>query len=226
MITMNNREKININLDPIRVNPQGKFIIRFSDTNEQTKNLLTTRIKETATQRSIRMATDHGGPTLEQIYQALKSINPIIFAENISNTYISSNASQNFGIFRTYTLTSYYYTKLCQAIYQIVCIKRPLKKTEMQRIAFLTCGNNRLADTYVRNNFIEQVNENNNQELTTIPEMGLEDMERIRHTAEINGAGNIPRGMLNYEPEEEEIVREPSTPDEDLSLLEEDEASN
>ena len=205
MITPNTRNKIPFDLESLRLNPQGRFTVRFMDINEQQRNLLAKRIKQTARQWNIRNDLNQRS-TLDKIYQALKEINPIIFSEGIRD-YIAPNSYRNFGIHESHSLVSWNYEKLCQSIYKMICIKRPLKRNELERIARLTAANTNQAINLVRQNYIPTNEETNASSVTSIPEIGLEDMANVRMRAENNGANFIPAPMY---------IREDSIAEEEL----------
>lgn len=210
MITQENIEsKITISLEPLRLNLGNRFTVRFLDMNEQQKNLLATRIKVTARQWNLRNEQNQRS-TPEKIYQALKEINPIIFSES-TRAYIDYRSHRCFGIHDSHTLTSYNFEILCQSIYKMICIKRPLKQREMERIARLTSTDYTRAIDHIRRNFIPSNRSENPTETQSIsiPEFGIEEIENIRRRAESNGANNIPNAM--FDPDEN-IVEELFSP--------------
>lgn len=204
MIYQETGNKIPFDLEPLRSNQLGKFTLRFLDINEQQKNLLALRIKQTARQWNIRNEINEKS-TVDKIYQALKEINPIIFSEN-TNPYISAGSYRNFGSFDTQTLSGWYYKRLCEAIYQMICIKRPLKRDELDRIAQLTCRDTPFAHRFVDERYIPTGRESNQSQSTSIPEIGLNEMEDIRRRAENNGADNIPMSMYDSNEAENELT--------------------
>lgn len=172
--------RISIDLAPLRVNPDNKVIIRFTDVNEASRNALATRIKETCPIYKIKKAS---GPTVEKIYQALTEINPIVFAENLCCTYIRRDRAQNFNIFNVKSIQGYYYRKLCSELYHVLCLRRPLRNRELVNIAYLTNGDWNKADLYVQQNIPDSVRVQDPVQEIQIPrieEFGLEDMERVQ----------------------------------------------
>lgn len=195
-----NTGRIPINLAPLRFET-GRFTIRFTDINEPKKNLLAKRIKETASIYTIRRAS---GPSLLKIYNTLTEINPIIFSENICRDYIPRESTRNFNIYEVMSIQGYYFRKLCAAIYHIDCLKRPLRRKEIEDIAYLTCGDWHQSQSFVQNNFVPTVIEISPiRQTVTIPEIGLEEMERVRLRAISNGADQVPNSMFSRETEEE-----------------------
>jgi len=180
MPTTNSRIKVDLSL--LRDNPHGKAIIRFSDLSDRLKTTFALRIKETSTVYKLRGIADES----TKIYDALVDINPIIFSENIAHTYFNRTAHQNFNIFNVHSIQGYNFKKLCSSIYWLICLRRPLRKKEMEIMAFLTCGDWRRSQEFMDGNFIGVTPAPVEEpiQIPTIPEFGLEDMERVRRATE------------------------------------------
>ena len=182
MPTINPRIKVDLNL--LRDNPTSKAIIRFSDLSDRLKTTFALRIKETSTVYKLRGFPDES----TKIREALTDIDPIIFSENIAHTYYHRDAHQNFNIFNVHSIQGYKFRKLCSAIYHLICLRRPLRKEEMEIMAFLTCGDWRRAQEFMERNFINHeappIEEMSMVRREPMQEFGLEDMERVRRATE------------------------------------------
>lgn len=182
MPTQNSRIKVDLNL--LRDNPTSKAIIRFSDLSDRLKTTFALRIKETSTVYKLRRYPDDS----PKIFDALKDIDPIIFSENIAHTYYNRESHQNFNIFNVHSIQGYNFKKLCSAIYHLICLRRPLRKKEMEIMAFLTCGDWRRAQEFMERNFINHepapVEDLMMVRREPMQEFGLEEMERVRRATE------------------------------------------
>lgn len=86
----------------------------------------------------------------------------------------------------------------------MICIKRQLKRNELEKIARLTATNANQAINLVRQCYIPQNGETNAPTATSVPEFGLEEMAQIRRRVENNGANSIPDAMYNSDESTEE----------------------
>lgn len=184
--------KFNYNLESFWENPDNLFTVRFRNLHENLKTTLAKRIKETAPQYSIKKPT---GPTIQDIYNTLEEINPIIFGEAHRSSYrYNRNSYRNFNRTPTRTMTGWWYQNLCQAIYFIDCIKRPLTRDEIFKIIRLTEVTWEKIDDFLDNRIgIEQ---EETERIQPIQDIGIEDIERARANAERNGANRIPDNVF------------------------------
>jgi hypothetical protein len=192
-------KKLRINLSGLWDNPNGFFTLRYQDLNEEKKTQLATRIKLIAPQRTIRKVD---GISIEDIKLTLTEINPIIFSEQqtTENGYRSSrriNSYRRFNTLSSRTLDSYRFKDLCQAIYKINCLKKNLTNGEIYTIANLST---QLHDSVTR--YLEPRLRSNNpteeeERISLISDIGIEDIRHAREQAESRGADNIPDGMYD-----------------------------
>ena len=109
--------------------------------------------------------------------------------------YYHRNSYQNFNMNVAFGISGYNYRKLCQAIYFLVCLKRPLKRDEIKTIASTCNGNWTLVSEYVDNHFVRTSDEVEEIHETSIPEVSLEEITRARQRVEENGSEEIPSSM-------------------------------
>ena len=197
----------NIDFSPLRENPDNLFTLRFTNLDEESRRTLATRIKETAPQYTVRKPT---GPDIQAIYETLMELNPIIFSEyqrdpNERNSYLPRNSYRNFNISTAHYISGYNYHRLCEAIYYTLCLKKPLIRPKIQKIARTISSNWQKVNEFLIENQLDQLDrietESTNQE-PNIPDnnIGLEDIEEARRSVEQNGANTIPEGMRENSP--------------------------
>lgn len=121
-------KKLNINLSPIQTNPDNKFIIRFNDISEQTKNVFVDTIKLEATIQTIRSKIP-----ITTIYSILEEINPILFAESKTQ----SGYKHNFSSYLIRKLNKKTFHSLCKIIYWLSTNKH-LNRTQLNTIIYST----------------------------------------------------------------------------------------
>lgn len=197
-------KKLKFDLSEFWTYPEDKFIIRFLDLKDRNKLTLATRIKNTASQYRIRKPS---GPTIIEIIQTLKELNPIIFSENLIP---SQRISKQFSRIEIQTLSGWEFRTICKSIYKIDCLKKELNKIELRNIIFITMATdtNNNVTRFLNNFFGNQIIEE--PRTTIIEEIGMIDIaqarsrhgqnteipEEIRETTEENR--NEVNGYLNY----------------------------
>ena len=194
-------KRLNFDLSQLWENPDNLCVIRFKDLIEPTKNILATRIKETAPQWRIR---NSHGPDIQTIYETLTELNPIIFSERqaeIRDRYYPRNSYRNFNFSAAHHISGYNYKNLCQALYFIICLKRrPFRRYEIQRIVSTVNSNwnliSRFMERFPQEN-TQPTEEPNNVETS---EVGLDEIGQARQNAETHGANNIPIEMQERPP--------------------------
>lgn len=183
--------RLNIDLSPLWSDRDGRYTLRFLDTNLQMQAILAKRIKETSPIVTVRRER---GPTIEQIHLSLKLINPIIFAEAINRG--RNNSHSNFGTYETHQISGYWFKELCRAIYYLDCIKKTLGRYELNHIARLTNRDWSYVEQFVDQRVGRVIGPTNTQERIPLEPIGLEDIERARRNSESNGTNNpIPVAM-------------------------------
>jgi len=194
-------KKLKIDLSPLWNEEIGTFTIRFLNINEKEKRILAQRIKDVAKQARIRSLR---GPNIQDIYETLMEINPIIFGEyNQNYIHRTINGYKTFNKTNSRTLDGYFFHELCKAIYLINCLKRDLNKQEINSIAYLTCQSwdkvIHYTDQHYQTRHEEEIERRN-----IIEDIGIDDIKRAREHAEENGADRIPDGVFTREPENNE----------------------
>ena len=167
------------------------------DLNQFRKLKLTDRIKKVAPQIRIR---SEEGPTIQDIYNLLEEINPIIFQEGrrwrnedqTSPKFQKRNWNRN----RTIGLDGWIFTNLCRTIYKILCTKVNIKNNIrlIQEITRLSIGqtqdNN--GNDIDPSEIIHQIIEPENTTLiSTDPKLrsdavGMEEISQARQVTERN----------------------------------------
>ena len=191
------------------------FTVRFLDLNESRKSNLAKRIKECAHQYRLRQAN---GPNQDIIYDLLSEINPIIFSEHRdcrAEHYGRTNPiTFNKGYPTTYTLDGHNFRKLCQLIYRILCVKKPLKIEDLTQLVYTTTGSWRAStifmDIHWRENEqpVTETRNNNHREV------GLEELSLINRNLDAS-VSNIPLSLREIT-FAVNTLRDNSTSDEDL----------
>lgn len=181
--------KLSVDLSSLWINPEGKFIIRFLDINENSKRIFTKRIKETAPYRTIKKAS---GPPIQNIYDVLMEINPIIFSEG-------TNARRgNFNCYAIRTIGGWHFRDLCKAIYVTTVLKRNPTAREMERIAYQSTNDWGKARTLIERQMLSTTREEE-QRIAPITDIGIEDIAYATRAAVNSGANNIPNEIFGYD---------------------------
>lgn len=174
-------KKLKIDISPFWANPNRKFIVRFQDLQEKEQLIFTERIKKHAIQKRIKA---DNGPTLNDINETLKEINPIIFSQDL-HIFTSGNPFNQSNI---QSMSGWYFKRLCEAIYKIDCLKKPLNRQDLSRIISLSATRCSFDDfeTFLNSNY------NNIEEartpLLSIADIGMEEIANSRR----NIQNNIP----------------------------------
>jgi hypothetical protein len=183
-----------MDLSSLWSNPEERFILRFRDLSEEKKISLSKRIKATAPYYRIKSTR---GPSVEEIQTTLMEFNPVIFAEYNGN---NTNSYRNFAIYSVYSMTSYCYKKICSAIYYLICLKRPMREEEIEKIISTTTIDWNITTNFMNDNYRgEDRSITPEPERINIPEIGMEEITNIRLRTEHEGSGRIPRAMREEE---------------------------
>ena len=78
--------------------------------------------------------------SIEKIYQALMTMNPIIFAEYLGEHWGGNLRHRSFNHTFAQTMAGYSFRKTCQAVYYLTCLKKKLTRKEVGFICDLTFG--------------------------------------------------------------------------------------
>lgn len=176
-------------------NPTNQFVLRFKDLNEFKQTHLANRIKKCARQKSIR---EKENITTEIIFQTLLEINPIIFSEGKDidrgeNHYRTNTEphqrSKKWNQTECFAISGWNFKNLCEGIYVMICLDRPLTGAEKYNILRLSCGGIKDPEMPDYHRAIEDIlerNENNEIRTTNIPitEMGTPEITNAREETE------------------------------------------
>lgn len=195
--------RLNTDLSPLWTSDY-RFILRFRDMSEEKQTNLGKRIKETAPYATIRRQR---GPTVEQIHECLLEFNPVIFAEDARSNHRHSYSS--FATYKAFTMTSYCYKKVCESIYKLLCLKRPLRRAEIERIVSTTTINWNITSAFMENHFPLNESLITPEERQSAREMGLEEIHQLTRRIEDSGITNVPREMREEDARE---IPEPDVP--------------
>jgi len=170
-------KKIKINFSPLWENPDNKFIVRFNDLQDKDKIIFATRLKNSAPQYKIR--NQNGPATIEEIISIFKEINPIIYSESLHVLGLL-NLQQRFGTQRIQTMNSYFFKILCQLIYKIICLKKPLHFQDYIDICKLSST---IRNYTTWENFLTPLYQGTQEEesQTSTEEISLNDLSNIRN---------------------------------------------
>ncbi len=173
-------KKLPIDLDGLWANDNDKFVVRYKDIAQKQQQLLAKAIKENAIQWSIKKTT---GPTPEIIGEALEEINPIIFSQYTgpANWY---RGHQKFSISAATYIAGYKFRKLCQAIFLLTCRKKALTPHQIRKITYLTEPSWEIADPYVNERLHIHEEEDEEERVTPIEDIGMDDIRRARLTTQ------------------------------------------
>lgn len=125
----------------------------------------------------------------------LGEINPIIFGES-QNT--RDNSYRNFNLYPSVSIAGWKFKNLCKAIYQTIILKRGLTNEEMKNIASLSCYDYTRLRTFIDANMSLQTR-SDEQRLTPITEIGLNDIANATQQAISGGANRVPDEMFGYD---------------------------
>lgn len=196
-------------LSGLWANSEARFALRFLNINESYQDVLATRIKECAPYTRIKK---ENGPSIEQIKEALKEINPIIFSESYRQP---RRQHRCFGTYETYKLEGYQFNQVCKAIYKMVCLKRVLMRDEIQKIAY--CSNKNWSEvvTYInrvlpQSEPVDPFDYEPIEEIPNVEEISMQEIERVRRNVENR---RIPDLMYEPAPAEIEEISEMRRPD-------------
>lgn len=172
-------KKLPINLDELWNNDNEHFTVRYKDIAQKQKQLLALKIKQNAYQNSIRKTT---GPTTILIEEVLEEINPIIFSEYLG-TGDWYRGHKKFGVNAAVYTAGNRFKKLCQAVFLLTCRKKALTINKIKIIASLTHSNWEIIEQYI-NQRLNINTENEEERITPIEDIGIEDIEKTRRKTE------------------------------------------
>jgi len=168
--------KIGFDISSLWRDQEDRFTLRFNDISENQQQKLAERIKICAYQYRLSKL---GGPTIEEIKTILKQINIFIFKEG---SYRTVNPHKSFSYYAAQTINGWHFKNLSRAVFLLLCMKRKLKKREIEIILRTVTTNYPEVCRLLEENLLETTQET--RETIEIPEIGIEEMGNIRARVE------------------------------------------